>query len=174
MKAEFLALNTVNAEQLERWESWLSAEKRQRMDRLHPQRRLQSLCGEGLARQMLAELLGIAPQDLTFTVNENGKPLVEGAFFSISHSGELVGCAVSDRPVGLDIEEIRDVPERLGRVLDGQWQTPEAFFRLWTRREAAIKCRGDRLSAWKSCGEEGLSFTSIAVPQGYVATLCEA
>lgn len=171
MEARFLNITTVSAERLARWESWLSPEKRQRVDCLKPKQRLQSVCGDGLAREMLAEQLGIAPEDIVFTYNENGKPLTEGAFFSVSHSHHVVGCAVSDRPVGLDIERIRPVPERLGRALE-PWERTEEFWRLWTRREAALKCRGDGLGAWKNDREEGLTFTHPVYP-AYAVSICE-
>ena len=40
--------------------------------------------------------------------NENGKPIVEGICFNLSHSGDYVICAVSERPVGCDIEQIKE------------------------------------------------------------------
>ena len=170
MEVRFLDVNTAAPEQLARWEQWLAPEKRQRIDRLPPKQRLQSVCGDGLAREMLAEMLGIAPAAIAFTEKENGKPVTDGAFFSISHSGSLVACAVSDCPVGLDIERIRPVPPRLSRFLEEE--QPENFWQLWTRREAALKCRGDGLGAWKRSGEEGLTFTHPVYP-AYAVSICE-
>ena len=121
---------------------------------------------------MLGEALHLAPEDVVITEGENGKPLTAGVFFSISHSGALVGCAVSDREVGLDVEQIRGVPQRLSRVLEG-WQTPEEFWRLWTRREAAIKCRGGTLGQWRRIPLDDLACSHPAVPEGYVAVICE-
>ena len=172
MEARFLNITTVSAERLARWESWLTPEKRQRIDRLPPKQRLLSVCGDGLAREMLSEMLGITPAAIVFTRSEKGKPLTEGAFFSISHSGSLVACAVSDYPVGLDIERIRPVPARLGRALQ-PWERTADFWQLWTRREAALKCRGDGLGAWRHSGEEGVTFSAITAPLGYVAAVCE-
>ena len=172
MDVRFLDVNTVPPEQLALWERWLAADKRRRLERLPEKARLLSLCGDGLAREMLARKLGIAPEELTFTYTASGKPLTQGAYFSISHSGTLVGCVVSDGEVGLDVEYIRDVPQRLGRALDG-WQTPEDFWHLWTRREAAIKCRGGTLGQWRREDGEGLSFACPVVPQGYAAAVCE-
>ena len=172
MDVRFLDVNTVPAEQLALWESWLTAEKRQRISRLPEKRRLLSLCGDGLAREMLGEALHLAPEDVVITEGENGKPLTVGVFFSISHSGALVGCAVSDREVGLDLEQIRSVPQRLGRALEG-WQTSEDFWHLWTRREAAIKCRGGTLGQWRREPLGDLAFSHPAVPEGYVAVICE-
>ena len=172
MNVRFLDVNTVPPERLALWESWLAADKRQRMDRLPEKSRLQSLCGDGLAREMLAEVLSLAPQEIAFTYTENGKPLTDGAFFSVSHSGDVVACAVSDREVGLDLERIRPVPTRLGRALEG-WQTPEEFWRMWVCREAAIKCRGGTLARWRREDATDLVFSDPAAPEGYVAAICE-
>lgn len=173
MNVRFLDVNTVAPDRLSLWESWLAAEKRQRIDRLPEKKRLQSLCADGLAREMLAQKLGLAPEAIVFTENENGKPLTDGAFFSVSHSGNIVGCAVWDREVGLDMERIRPVPTRLGRALKGKWQTEEEFWLLWTRREAALKCRGGVLGQWRQEREEEYTFTHPIAPEGYVATICE-
>ena len=65
--------------------------------------------------------------------------------FSLSHSGGLALCALSDGPVGVDIEAVRprksNLPQRLlsPRELersDGSW---EDFFRLWTLKESWCK-----------------------------------
>lgn len=173
MIVRFLNVNTATREQLSLWESWLTEEKRQRIDRLPPQKRKLSLCGDALARDMLGEALHLAPQDVAIAESESGKPQTAGAFFSISHSGEVVGCAVSDREVGLDMEWIRPVPARLGRALDGAWQTEEEFWQLWTRREAALKCRGGTWREWRREETEKFTFTHPTAPDGYVASVCE-
>lgn len=172
MEVRFLDVRTVPEQQLAVWESWLSPEKRQRIDRLPPRHRLASLCADGLTREMLAETLHCTPEEVAFTYTAAGKPLTEDAHFSVSHSGSVVACAVSDVPVGIDVERIRPVPPRLGRAL-GEWQSEEDFWQLWTHREAALKCRGETLGAWKRSGEEGLTFSSLAAPEGYAAAMCE-
>lgn len=173
MNVRFLQVDTVPQEQISLWESWLTPEKRQRLDRLPPQKRLLSLCGDGLSREMLGEALVVAPQSVIFTTNENGKPLTDGAYFNVSHSGTLVGCVVSEREVGLDLEEIRAVPTRLGQTLQGQWETAEEFWQLWTQREAALKCCGEALGAWKRAAAFDLQCSDCAAPDGYVASICE-
>lgn len=72
-------------------------------------------------------------------------PGLEGHWFSLSHSGGLALCALSDGPVGVDVELVRprrpELPRRLlGRAelarFDGSW---EEFFRLWTLKESWCK-----------------------------------
>ena len=77
-----------------------------------------------------------------------GKPLfrgLENRWFSLSHSGGLALCALSDFPVGVDIEIVRPrrsgLPRRLlsGNELaafDGTWAD---FYRVWTLTESWCK-----------------------------------
>ena len=173
MNVRFWNVNTVTPEQLALWESWLTEDKRQRLGRLPEKKRKLSLCGDALAREMLGEVLHLAPQAVTITESADGKPLTDGAFFSISHSGDVAACAVSDREVGLDMERIRPVPARLGRALEGKWQTEEEFWLLWTRREAVLKCRGGTWREWRREEVEAFSVTCPVAPDGYVAAVCE-
>lgn len=72
-------------------------------------------------------------------------PGLEGHWFSLSHSGGLALCALSDRPVGVDVEVVRPRRAGLPRYVlggeelgefDGSW---EDFYRLWTRKESWCK-----------------------------------
>ena len=77
-----------------------------------------------------------------------GKPLFAGrpdSWFSLSHSGGLALCALSDGPVGVDVELVRPRRARLPRralsrgelaAFDGSW---EEFYRLWTLKESWCK-----------------------------------
>ena len=74
--------------------------------------------------------------------------------FSISHSKALILCALSDQPVGVDIEDIRPRRDSLPRyalteeefqryqAAGGDWP---AFYTLWTRKEAWCKYTGQGL-----------------------------
>jgi len=90
----------------------------------------------------------------TFTFNEHGKPFLKehpDVHFSISHCKEAVGCYVSDRPCGLDIEHIRKAKEDLVRHTMSPQEADEifaspcrdiVFTRLWTQKEAVLKLAG--------------------------------
>ena len=76
--------------------------------------------------------------------------------FSLSHSGGLALVALSDRPVGADIEVIRPrspgLPAYVCRgaeydrflALGGDWP---AFYTLWTEKESLLKYTGEGLKA---------------------------
>ena len=83
------------------------------------------------------------------TRSERGKPDfsgVEGHWFSLSHSGGIALCALSDGgAVGVDVEVVRPRREGLPRYafsrrelaeFDGSW---EDFCRVWTLKESWCK-----------------------------------
>ena len=87
-----------------------------------------------------------------FEYGEHGKPFLVGhadIHFNISHCREAVLCVISDRPVGADIESIRDYKDSLARYTMNDDElaringSPLEFIRLWTMKEAVLKLSGD-------------------------------
>ncbi|MBQ9269746.1 MAG: 4'-phosphopantetheinyl transferase superfamily protein [Oscillospiraceae bacterium] len=84
-----------------------------------------------------------------------GKPILpDGPEVSISHTAGAAAVAVSARPVGVDIEQIRPVRKNLPvRVLSPEeyrfyqeaGEPPELFFTFWTLKEAYYKYLGTGL-----------------------------
>lgn len=105
------------------------------------EKRLQQL-GAGL---LLYHVLGVR-RDCQLEANPYGAPrLVAGKpFFSLSHSGEYVLLAVSDAPVGADIEKIHPVRPRLfsHMATEEELESDMDFFTLFTRKEAMMKASG--------------------------------
>ncbi|MFP7658469.1 4'-phosphopantetheinyl transferase family protein [Chryseobacterium proteolyticum] len=76
--------------------------------------------------------------------------------FNISHSGEIVFCALSEEhQIGIDIELITNVDfqnfqsqmtEREWNTLNASDNKIDAFFKYWTQKEAVIKVYGHELS----------------------------
>lgn len=110
------------------------------------------------------------PLDLKFNYGRNGKPYLQDYpfYFNLSHSGEYVFGAISDREVGVDIQQFRPVDEvRLARrffseeeqnALEKCFNREEQrklFYRLWTRKEAYGKLTGEGIAA--SMGRSVLS-----------------
>lgn len=106
--------------------------------------------------EMLTDLLASTSYKLdprpTFIYNEHGAPSLSGGpYFSISHCKQGIAVAISDEPIGIDIEAIRPLSEGLvQKAMNPQEQAqiaaaanPEQeFIRLWTRKEAYVKMKG--------------------------------
>lgn len=110
-----------------------------------------------LLKQGLREAYGITENPI-FEYNEHGKPSIVGhpdIFFNLSHCKEAVACVVSDQPVGIDVESIREYKESLVRYTMNDAETQQiesadnpasAFIRLWTMKEATMKLMGTGIS----------------------------
>ena len=96
--------------------------------------------------------------EFVYSYGKHGKPCLAGREdirFNISHSGERVMCALSDTPVGCDVERVSAVATGLEKRvltvreidiyerLDGREKT---FFRFWTAKESFIKAIGEGMS----------------------------
>lgn len=90
-----------------------------------------------------------------FSYTPLGKPFLAGLpDFSFSHCRRAIAVAFADTPnetVGIDVETVRDVKESLVRyVMNEKEQNQvytatsraEEFTRLWTQKEAILKCKG--------------------------------
>ena len=122
---------------------------------------------------LLGLALGYRLKDLPAVAREpSGKPYFPDApalCFSLSHTDGAVLAALSDRPVGADLERLRPPPLRLARRfgLEG-----EDFFRSWVRREARGKRTGEGVTAQLRAETElepGERFGFVETFSGYVA-----
>ena len=85
-----------------------------------------------------------------WTLGEYGKPSIPGSplHFSLSHADGLCAAAVSDKPIGLDVELVRPLrPALLPRFctpeeIERCGRDPDLAVELWTRREARAKENG--------------------------------
>lgn len=88
---------------------------------------------------------------------EYNRPYMAGDIdFNISHSGEVVVCAISKGTrIGIDIERIKEISIRdftnefSESEMDDIMDAPNplsAFYRLWTKKEAIVKADGKGLS----------------------------
>ena len=98
-----------------------------------------------LLKQGLREEYGITENPF-FEYNEHGKPSIVGhpeICFNLSHCKEAVVCAVSDKPVGIDVESIREYRDSLVHYtmndeeiqeIESSEHPASAFIRLWTMK----------------------------------------
>lgn len=120
---------------------------------------------QALADQCLLERLsirtGIAPQQLSFYKGPKGKPYLNQApdvFFNLSHSGNKIVIALSQKEIGVDVERIRPrdyahIARRYYAEIEQAYlfkhDEPEqlaAFISLWTLKESYLKLIGAGLS----------------------------
>lgn len=95
-----------------KWYSLMSEDKQHHVDRFRfLDDKKCTVAGEMLARQAIDEWCAIQQNSIEFAVGEQGKPYALGldVEFNISHSGDMVVCAVDNHPVGIDIEKIRPI-----------------------------------------------------------------
>ena len=175
-------------------ESWsiLSSTERERANRFASDRdRGRFMAAQGLLRTILGSCLGAQPQRLVIGYSAKGKPSLGGTFancgleFNLAHSGDLAVFAVARHGVvGIDVEQIRPVPELSTIIerflsarecaeikrLSGE-QAARVFFRIWTRKEAWLKATGEGISglpgsieAFGPPGEESISSRPLASP----------
>lgn len=120
-----------------------------------------SLIGDLMVRHFYSNKLDLKPKEIDFEYNEHQKPLLknaEGEFFNISHSGNHVVVAFSDKPVGVDVElmkkDRRNIAERFFTPseiadmngADSETEQIKYFYQLWTLKESYMKAIGDGLT----------------------------
>ena len=141
--------------------------------------------------EMLTELLASTPYTLhptpSFLYNEYGAPYLEnGPYFSISHCKQGIAVAVSEIPIGIDIEAIRPLNESLVRkTMNSQEQTrifssahPEVeFIRLWTQKEAYVKMQGTGIISDMHdilCNVSNVAWEEILeLEKRFICTICQ-
>lgn len=116
-----------------------------------------SLIGKIMLRDMAKQFFNI-PDILDHLVySDFGKPYINAPLsFSISHSGNLVVCAISEKyQLGIDVEQITEFEFEPFREYMSvkEWEQVrlsinpnKKFLEFWTQKEAAIKADGRGLS----------------------------
>ena len=133
----------------------LSDQRREQALRFkHEQRRKTCAAVYLLLCEALRKEYGISEKPV-FEYGEHGKPSIVGhpeIHFNFSHCREAVLCVVSDHPVGVDVESIREYKDTLVHYtmnddevaeIVGSSSPAEAFIRLWTMKEAVLKLSGE-------------------------------
>lgn len=135
-----------------------------------------------------------APLPFAFRYGQGGKPYFKNYpyYFNLSHSGDYVVCALSEREVGIDLQEHRGAA--FERVAQRYFSSAEVFalmhaqdraaffFRLWARKEAYGKLIGKGImevagkDLWsggaEADGGEALCFEEYDGLQRYSMAVC--
>ena len=114
-----------------------------------------SLLGKVLLEHGLKVYYDIKDAEIELLANK--KPVLKGLdiHFNISHSKDLVVCAIADVPVGIDVEFLEQsvnyldfkpqmTPDEFHRIHHSDSKI-KSFFTYWTSKEAVLKAHGDGL-----------------------------
>lgn len=126
-----------------------------------------------------------------WSLDERGKPfLKEKEQFNMSHSGDIVVVAFSDEKLGVDVEKHADFDSASvtsffhkaeQHFIENAPNREEAFFTVWTRKEAYLKAKGVGIIEelhLESCLNESVGdnekwfIRPISVAHNYTAALC--
>jgi 4'-phosphopantetheinyl transferase len=135
---------TVYQEKIKRYRRWQDAQL--------------SLLGRMLLFEGIEEIYKQKPGDKVIKYTKYNKPYFEDNLikFNISHSGDIVVCALSDEhEIGIDIEILTDIgiDDFKSQMTENEWgniilssNKKDSFFDYWTQKEAVIKGHGHGLT----------------------------
>lgn len=126
-----------------------------------------NIAGEFLLRECLLRRGLLSDDRLDIKIQASGKPYLGNSsiHFSISHSGNILVCAVADREIGVDVQKVSSYNPSLAaryfsedekRFILSSPHKDKAFTTLWCAKESYIKALGSTLS--KDLSSTRLSF----------------
>lgn len=168
----------------------LSPDERRRAERFYREKeRRNFIAARGALRIILSRYAGVSPDRIEFFYNPHGKPFLDesignGLRFNVSHSKDVALYGLTrEREIGIDIEFINEkaidgaVAARVfsksetafyeSLVADAK---PDAFFDLWTRREALLKAVGTGF-ARTAARKKGWTIKKLRIDDGYAAAV---
>ena len=163
----------------------MSQNRKKKVDRLmRDEDKAHTIAAEILLKKLLKDEFSIG--DAVLENAENGCPYIKGSeiFVSISHSHNMVACAASYSPVGIDVEKIREVnlkiSERFCTENEAKYlssasieETFSRFFEIWTAKEAYFKKLGTGITDLKSVDILSLKRETIKVDDYIIQVICD-
>lgn len=155
----------------------LSRHRRDKTLRYRFERGKMLSAGAGLLLDNMLMCRGLRERDMRYVEGEHGKPAFEQypeLHFSLSHSGNLVACAIGEMPVGVDVQTIvtardslinyvmTDAEKWALQSLDDLDDKNAYFTQLWTLKESYTKATGTGITH---------DFPSFEVVDGMVRAL---
>ena len=172
------------------WEASLPLLSEQRREQVlrfkHILGRRTSVAAYLLLRKALLDVYGITEKPV-FEYGEHGKPSIIGhpeIHFNLSHCKEAAICVVSNHPIGVDVESVREYKESLARYSMNDEELKQilnasrpdvAFTRFWTMKEALVKMTGTGISNhMKDILSQPAHITTVESEDlRYVYSICE-
>ena len=160
----------------------LDGEERARVARFRwEEARRRWAASHAILRRILEGYTAVPAAALSFSRGEFGKPYLAGSpvHFNMSDSGDRALYAVTlYAEIGVDVERVREIDgagisrrflpaSEAAAVRDD----PAAFFHVWTRREAYLKCIGVGLRRINAAVEQGYSFADVEAAAGYAGAV---
>ncbi|PEA06967.1 4'-phosphopantetheinyl transferase [Bacillus cereus] len=148
-------------EAFQQLEKIISTDRRKKIKKYHfEEDKKRSIMAELLLRHSLKKDFGITREQVQFTKNSFGKPMLknfEQIYFNLAHSGDWVVCGVSDVPIGIDVEIIKSIDLDIAKtfftldeykdiVNQPKEKKIKYFYKLWTLKESYVKAEGKGLS----------------------------
>lgn len=115
----------------------------------------------GLLLDHALAVYGLQERSVEYEIGEWGKPTLKyhpEICFSLSHSGDYAICTIGDKPLGNDIERVKNgrlkvadrffAKEELSWLYEaqGEEEQMQRMFRLWTMKESFVKAIGRGMS----------------------------
>lgn len=169
---------------------YVSKEKQKQIQQLHLDidKKL-CLYSDILARLIICKTLNISNDMITFKKTKYGKPYLYGYNnfnFNISHTRNTIAIAISERPVGVDIEKIRSTEIKIAKrfftanefdyISEKNMDAVQRFFLIWTKKEAYMKYVGKglfmQINSFDVCDNDNLEHIWTIEKNGYIISVC--
>ena len=176
--------------------------RKEKIDRMvFPKDKRLSL-GAGVLLDYALTLEGVSDREIIYVQNQ--KPCLKNSNirFNLSHSGNMVFCAVSDKDVGCDVEQITDIDMQIAArfffheeyaaisACPDSTSRNDLFFRYWTLKESFMKVTGlgfklnlddfcidlrsDGIDVKQSVDSRNYYFKEYTADTGYKFSVCTA
>lgn len=152
-----LHLREMSRAELEYMCACCSMERQKKAELLKSEAKRRQSVGAGYLLFLLKKHFSIEEEPV---ICDGGKPVFPGnseVYFNLSHSGDYAALAFGNRPLGVDIECVKRANLKVAKrffqreeyeVVSEREETEQAdaFFRIWTGKEAVVKAAGGGLS----------------------------
>lgn len=145
------------------------------------------LYAELLMRVVIHQDLNVENDDIEFETNSYGKPYLinnQDYPFNLSHTNNMVAVAISNNPVGVDIEKIKEIEMGIAKRFFTEHELnyiekfQDKIYEIWTKKEAYLKYIGKDLSVSLNsfdvtCGSLSEHFYTVVYDK-YIINMCSA